>query len=81
MKMVIFWSLSFKIQSQGLEQSETLFLFWKILWFSNNLMQKMTSITHFIYKISHLEVFFKKICLEILTIFKVLANPTKGPVQ
>jgi hypothetical protein len=37
-------------------------------------MQKMTSITHCISEIIHLNV-------EILTIFKVLANPTIGPVH
>ena len=44
---------------QGIELTKTLLFILKVLWFSNNLMQKMTSLTHSIYYIIHLEVFFK----------------------
>ena len=54
-----FWPFSL-IHSKGLEKSETMFLlFWKILYFSNSQMPNKTSITHSIYKIIHLKLFFK----------------------
>ena len=66
----------FTIQSQGIELTKTLLFILKVLWCSNNLMQQMTSKTPSIFKIIHLKVFFKKM-LEILTIFKGLAYPTR----
>ena len=58
------WKWSFLVvffttQIQGIEQNIPLHFTLKVLWFSNNMMQKMTSITPSIYKISHLKVFFK----------------------
>ena len=43
-----FWPF-FTIQSQGIELTKTLLFILKVLWCSNNLMQKMTSITPSIY--------------------------------
>jgi len=55
-----FWPL-FTIQSQGIKQTTTLLFILNVLWCKNNLMQKMTSITPFIYKIIHLKIFFKNL--------------------
>ena len=41
----------FAIQSQGIEQTKIMLFILKVLWYSNNLMQKMTSITPSIYEI------------------------------
>ena len=57
----------FTIQSQGINQSTKLLLILNVLCCSNNMTQKNTSIT---------PVMYKKI-----SIFKVLSNPTKGPVH
>ena len=43
-------------------------------------MQKMNSITPSIYKTIHQKVFFQKFWSKILTIMKVLAKTTRGPV-
>ena len=42
-----------------IELTKTLLFILKVLWCSNNLMQKMTSTNHSIYEIVHLQVFFK----------------------
>ena len=49
----------FSQYSQGIDLTKTLVFMLKVLRRSNNLMQRMTSITPFIYKIDHLEVFSK----------------------
>jgi hypothetical protein len=49
----------FTIQSQGIEQAKTMLFILKVLWCSNNLKQKMTSITPSIYYFIHLKAFFK----------------------
>ena len=66
------------INSQGIEQTTTELFILKFLWCSNNLMQK--SKTPSIHEIIHLKLFFKNFAQEIITIFKVIDNPTKGPV-
>jgi hypothetical protein len=43
--------------------------------------QKMTSLTPSIYEIICKKVIFFSFCFNILTIFKVLDNPTVGPVH
>ena len=53
-----FWPF-LTIQTQGIEQTTTILFILKVLWCSNNLMQKMTSMTLSIYEIIHLKVFFK----------------------
>jgi hypothetical protein len=49
MNLAIFCHFSQYVQSQGKELTKTLLFILKVLWCSNNLMQKMTSITPSIY--------------------------------
>ena len=70
-----FWPF-FTIQRQGIEQTTNLLFILKVLRWSNNLMQKMTSITPSIFK-----SIFQNCWPEILTIMKVLAKTTRGPVH
>ena len=42
---MVFFAIFLKIQSQGMEQSATLFFILKVLWCTNNLMQNMTFVT------------------------------------
>ena len=53
-----FWPF-FTMQRQGIEQTTNLLFILKVLRCSNNLMQKMTSITPSIYKTIHQKVIFK----------------------
>ena len=52
----------------------------QVLWKSNDTMPKLNSITPSIYELFVLK-YFLKILLQILTIFKVLDNPTVCPVH
>jgi hypothetical protein len=53
----------------------------KVLWRSNNLMQKMTSLTPYIYEIIHLKVFLKHFAQNFSPYYMVLDKPRKGPVH
>jgi hypothetical protein len=70
MNMAIFGHF-FLIHSQGIEQTKNILFICFYLWCSNNLKQKLTSITLSINEINHLKVLFKTL-LNIFTNFKVI---------